>query len=301
MVESNQDSINLDVLFRHLWKYKIIIMVCSFMSGLVGVLLSFLITPTYKSTMLLAPISTSSSSGFSSISRSFGGLAELAGVSLGGNESSIDLAIATLQSRRFLINFIKKYELKDEIFATTAWDSHVGSLSYNEHLYDPYTNQWALDEEGSSLEPSDLESYEAFLKLLTISQDKLTDLVTVGLEYKSPVYAKLWLTMIAADINDHFKNMAIVDANKSIEHLNKKLNDTSIADMKLIFATLVQQQVQNRMLAETKDDFVFTIVDPPFAPEEKASPRRKIFLVMFLCLGGGVAVFTVIIRIKHEK
>src|ERR1700741_1694757 len=90
------------------WKLiAIMAVVCTSAAALAA----FLMTPVYRAEVLLAPAFEDESGALEKLSGAFGGLAELAGVSLNGSGSNKEEAIALLQSRILTEQFIADQKL----------------------------------------------------------------------------------------------------------------------------------------------------------------------------------------------
>src|SRR5690606_4950259 len=76
----------------------------------------------YQSSVLLAP--ANEEGGAAGLSGQLGGLASLAGISLGsGGSNQTVIAKEVLQSRAFLADFIHRHNLEVPLIATEAWDN----------------------------------------------------------------------------------------------------------------------------------------------------------------------------------
>ena len=67
--------------------------------------------------------------GLSGLAGQLGGLASLAGVPIGGAGSEkVTLALETLKSRKFIVGFVRKYEIEAEVIAGVDWDFKRGAI-----------------------------------------------------------------------------------------------------------------------------------------------------------------------------
>ncbi|TOF63439.1 Wzz/FepE/Etk N-terminal domain-containing protein, partial [Vibrio parahaemolyticus] len=191
--QSTDDEIDLRELFNALWKGKWIIIVTTFVFAIGAVLYALSLPNIYKSDALLAPVDSSNGGGLSKMAGQLGGLAALAGVNLGAGESSqTDLAVQVMKSRQFVEAFINKHDLLVPLMAATDWDLTNNKLILDEELYNPNTGEWLREPNGlrGSI-PTAQEAFEVFNKeVLTISQDKESDLYTVSVKYYSPYVAQ---------------------------------------------------------------------------------------------------------------
>ncbi|MGR5470672.1 LPS O-antigen length regulator, partial [Vibrio astriarenae] len=91
---------------------------------------------------LLAPAESSGQGGLAKVAGQLGGLAALAGVNLGGGESSqTELAVQVMKSRQFVDHFIKKHDLLVPIMAVKEWDANSNTLVLNDEMYDESNNK----------------------------------------------------------------------------------------------------------------------------------------------------------------
>lgn len=144
--------------------------------------------------------------------------------------------------------------------------------------------------------PSLLEAHEAFLDILSISQDKKTGYVTVAVEHKSPVVAAQWVNWLVKDVNEAVKSQDVDEATKSVEYLKQQVEDTSLAELQEMFFELIQSQMETITLTKVRPEYVFKTIDPAVVPEEKSSPRRAVICILGTLFGGILSALFVVIR-----
>ncbi|EOD81602.1 Lipopolysaccharide biosynthesis [Grimontia indica] len=281
------DEIDLRELFAALWKGKWIIIATTFLFAVAGVFYALSLPNIYKADALLAP-AESSGGGLSKMASQFGGLAALAGVNLGGGESSqTGMAIKVMTSRVFVEDFVNKHGLLVPLMASKDWNLASNTLVYHKELYNAETGQWLREAEGlRGPEPTTQEIYEQFIKeVLSVNEDTKTGFVTVSVKHYSPYLAQQWLTWIIEDINQVMRERSIEETKKNLAYLDKQLEKTAIADMQSTFYKLIEEQTKSLMLAEVQDEFVFKVVDPAVVPELKAEPNRLMIIALSLMAG----------------
>ena len=226
-----------------------------------------------------------------------GGLASLAGVSLGGGGGS-EAAVAQeiMQSWGFVEQFIVNNELEVEVFAAEGWNKTSNVLTIDSDLYDNDSNKWLIDEDGQLRAPTSWELYEAFSKRLSVSEDKKSGLTSVSIEYFSPIVAKNWVDLYVAAINEHMRQRKLSQVNSNIEYLQAQIEKTSIAEMREVFYQIIEEQVKNKMLAEASPEYAFVTVSPSMVPEEKSKPKRALMCILGTLLGGMLSVLYVLLR-----
>ncbi|WP_050908805.1 MULTISPECIES: Wzz/FepE/Etk N-terminal domain-containing protein [Vibrio harveyi group] len=289
------DEIDLRELFKALWKGKWIIIATTFIFAIGSVLYALSLPNIYKADALLAP-TESASGGLSKMAGQLSGLAALAGVNLGGNESSqADLAVQVMKSRQFVEAFIHDHDLLVPLMAAKGWDLTSKKLILDEDLYNSRDNKWLRKAKGLRVaKPSSQEAFEVFSKnTLTISQNKESGLYTVSVKHYSPYIAQQWVNWLIEDINNVMRERTIAEASQNLTYLNTQLQKTSVTDMQSTFYKLIEEQTKSLMLAEVQEEFVFKVIDPAVVPEVKYGPQRALICLLGALLGimfGGAIV-----------
>ena len=303
LLNQYDDEIDLRELFAVLWAGKIKIIAITALFAVASVIYALSVPNQYKATALLAP-AQQQSGGMSGALGQLGGLASLAGVSLGGGDSSeAQLAQQIMQSWSFVESFIAANKLEVEVFAAENWDRNSKNLKIDENLYDPDTKEWLVknSETGVVGLPSSWELFKKFSKVVSVSEDKKTGLVSVSIEYYSPKIAKQWLDMYVATINKHMQERQMAKVTRNVEYLEAQIAKTTIAEMQEVFYTIIEEQIKSKMLAEANPDYAFVAVSPSMVPEEKSQPKRALICILGTLLGGMLSVLMVLIMHYAKK
>ncbi|AZQ85469.1 LPS O-antigen length regulator [Colwellia sp. Arc7-635] len=298
------DEIDLAELWHAIWSGKLLIIGISALFAISSVFYAINKPNIYRATTLLAPVSEQGgASGLSKMAGQFGGLASLAGISLGGGGTDkTGLALEILKSRVFLENFIAKHKLLPALMAANNWDANSNTLIFNEEIYNSETKTWLQEDQASKkTEPSSWKAYKAFKRVLSVSKDNENGMITLAIEHYSPEVATQWLLWLVDDINSTMREQDKVEAKNSINYLSKKLQETQLADMQTVFYQLIEEQTKTIMLAEVSNEYVLRTIDPANAPEEKAKPKRALIVVFGTMLGGILSVLIVLIRYFSNK
>ena len=272
MVESgpsvDEDEIDLLELIRtllHEWKKIVgITIVC------VGLAVSYaLYSPeVFKAETLLAP-ATEEKSGASSALSQFGGLAAMAGISI-PSDSNVEQVVATLQSRKFLRQYIDGKKLLPVLF---------------EEKWDAETQSWLVQTKED--EPNDQKAVDLFKEILTVDEDKKSGLINLAISWKDPVVAAEWANDLVKQLNEQLREKAITDSQKRVGYLEQELAKTTLQDMRAVLYNLLESEKQKAMLANVNENFALEVIDPAVAPEIREKPKRK----LVVALGGVCGVF----------
>ncbi|MDA9557902.1 Wzz/FepE/Etk N-terminal domain-containing protein [Vibrio sp.] len=303
---ASNDEIDLRELFGAIWKGKWIIILSTIIFAAGAVFYALKQPNIYKAYAVLSPAQSSGGGGLSQLAGQFGGLAAIAGVNLGGAESSqTDLAVQVMTSRKFIEGFVNKHELIVPIMAVNNWDITTNELIINTELYDEDNNIWLREAKGlRQAKPSAQEIYEAFTKNnLVINQDKESGLYTIAISHFSPYVAQEWVNLLIKEINSEMRKRTLIETQKNLGYLENQLERTPIAEMQTTFYALIEEQTKSLMLAEVQEEFVFKVVDPAVVPEQKDKPKRALIVILGTLLGGmlGVAIVLVRFAFKREK
>jgi LPS O-antigen subunit length determinant protein (WzzB/FepE family) len=296
------DEIDLRELFGVLWAGKIKIVAITAVFAVASVIYALSVPNQYKATALLAP-AQSDGGGLSGALGQLGGLASLAGVSLGGGESGeAQIAQEIMKSWSYIEGFIADNNIAVEVYAAEGWSKGSNTLQINNDAYDVETNEWLVeDESGAIAAPSSWQLFESFSQILSVSEDKKSGLVSVSIEYYSPQIAKQWVDMYIESINRFMQQRQIDKVTRNINYLQEQIEKTAIAEMQEVFYTIIEEQTKNKMLAEASPDYVFVAVGPSMVPELKSQPKRALICILGTLLGGMLSVLMVLIMHYAKK
>ena len=290
------DEIDLRELFGVLWSGKIKIIVITAIFAVGSVFYALSIPNQYKATALLAP-AQSDGGGLSSALGQLGGLASLAGVNIGGGESSeSQIAQEIMKSWSFVEKFISDNDLEVEVYAAEGWSKGSDELYINQDAYDSESGEWLTeDSSGNVAPPTSWQLFKRFSGMLSVSEDRKSGLVSVSIEYYSPQLAKEWLDSYISAINEHMQARQVAKVSNNIDYLKAQIDKTSIAEMREVFYTIIEEQTKNKMVAEASPDYAFAAVSPSMVPEKKSQPKRSLICILGTLLGGILSVLLVLV------
>ena len=297
------DEIDLRELFSVLWAGKTKIIAITAVFAVASVIYALSVPNQYKATALLAP-AQQETGGLSGALGQLGGLASLAGVSIGGGESSeSQIAQEIMKSWSFVEGFIADNDLAVEVYAAEGWSRVSNQLKIDNDVYEVETKSWLVEDAHTGKEgpPTSWQLFEAFSDKLSVSEDKKSGLVSVSIEYYSPQIAKQWLDLYISAINKHMQERQVEKVSNNISYLEAQIGKTSIAEMREVFYTIIEEQTKNKMVAEASPDYAFVAVSPSMVPEEKSQPKRALICILGTLLGGMLSVLLVLVMHYAKK
>lgn len=296
-------EIDLGELWRAVWAGKFTIIAITFIFAVASVFFALSKPNVYKASAILAPASAEGSAGLAGLAGQFGGLASIAGINLGGGGGDkTALALEIIKSRSFIEGYIARHNLLLPIMAGENWDMATDTLILDEELYDSVNSKWIRDvKPPKSAVPSPWEAYKGFSDLLSVSQDKTTSMITIGIEYFSPTIAKQWLTWLINDVNNFMRDQDQKESQASIDYLTQQLESIQVTTMETVFYQLIEEQTKNMMLTKVKAEYVLKTIDPPQVPDEKSGPKRALIVILCTMLGGILSILIVLVRYFSKK
>ena len=293
------DEIDLQELFYVLLQGKwIIVSITAFLS-IIGLIYSLLLPNIYESKALL--VTVNSSTGMSSALQGYGGLAGLAGISLpsGSGELNSEKAIKKISSLSFFENNLLENILLQDLMAVKSWNFETNTLVYDESIYKNNSNTWVRDYSYPQKKiPSAQESFEVFItEHLSLSEDKKTGFITLSIKHQSPFVAKQWTELVINEVNTFYRQKDKSESERAVSYLNQQILMTSLSEIKLVIAELLQEETQKLTLIEANQFYVFDYIDPPAVMEQKSEPKRALIIILSAILG--VMLSIILVLIKH--
>jgi uncharacterized protein involved in exopolysaccharide biosynthesis len=278
MVESspstNEDEIDLlNLIHTLLAAWKTIAFITVLCTGL-AVAYALYTPESFKAETLVAP-AHEENSGTSSVLSQFGGLASMAGISL-PSDSNVEHVIATLQSRKFLRQYIARKNLLPVLF---------------EEIWDAENQSWLVQNQED--EPTEQKAAGSFKSILSVDEDKKSGLIILSISWKDPAVAAEWANDLVKQLNEQLREKAITDSQKRVGYLEQELAKTTLQDMRAVLYNLLESEKQKAMLANVNEDFALEIIDPAVAPEVREKPKRKLIVALGGVCGGFLGIFAV--------
>jgi hypothetical protein len=281
------DEINFLELIQILWSNKKLILIVTSFFGIASILIALSLPSKYTSEVLLTPAIKSSQG--NSLLDQYGGFASMAGIELpDGEASKKDIALEILNSRNFITNFINKRDILVDLMASVDWDPSTNELIIDEDIYDVKSKKWVREVSYPyTSKPSYQEAYEHWHKnIFVISKDKDKGFVKLSITHYSPFIAKNWLLWIVEDLNDHVRKNDIDESTKSLEYLYQELERVNYDELNTLLYNLIEEDIKVLSIANTKEEYIFKIIDPAIVPQEKSYPSRALICIIITFIGG---------------
>ena len=284
---SRSDEIDLRELFSILWQGKWWIIGITFLFAVAGVFYALSLPNMYKSEGVYASAERGAGGG---LAGQYGGLAAIAGISLGGGEAGdVEQAVELVSSWPFIERFIEKKGIAPYLLAVSDWDVESGKFLWDQGVYSP-DGGWVEGKYSGYL------AYKSFSKLLDVKVNSKSGLITVSLEYYSPKLASEWLVELMAAVNEEFRMRDVKTSLDSVAYLEDKIEETSVGGVTDVLYGMIEEQLKTLMLAELREEYLLSTVVSVKTPELPSSPRRLPLLILFVFVGAVCGVVAVLLR-----
>jgi len=265
-ISNQENDLGIIDIFRILLPFKKMIIAVTTSFAVFSIIYSLMITPVFVSKVVMVSLDEDNQNALSGIASQLGGLASIAGIATGTNNSSkIDNAIAILGSRTFIQNYLVEENLMPVLFSSD-WEED---------------NQTWSDGEGPSL----WKGYEKFERLMDISKDPKTGILEVSISWSDPVIASKWANDIVNRLDLYLKKSTVDESQRSVVFLEEQLAKTKLVAAESMLYSLIENETRNIMFASARENYLFKIIDKAIPAETRTSPVRKQIVVIGTILG----------------
>ncbi len=284
-------------ILKTLWSEKNIIILLTSIFALFSVVYALYLPNLYTSSALLKVTkngSENSGGNLTELASRYGGLASMVGVSL--PSSGIDdatYAVEIIKSRDFAKHLMTFPYIKQNLMATKSFNNSTKQIIYDEDIYNKELDVWVRkDVKSGSAEPTYLEVHSSALKDLMVKYDVDTGLIKISFEHLSPVFAQEFVSLVISEVNTITREIKLQETNTALDYLNQEYEKVNQQSLKLSINALISNQMNDKMIASIREDYLLSILDPPVVPELKSNPKRSLICIVITIFGG---LFSIII------
>jgi uncharacterized protein involved in exopolysaccharide biosynthesis len=270
---AHDGEIDLRNLIKELWAGKLVIILCSVVAAALSVAYALLATQIYRS-QASVQIREENRAGLSS---QMGGLAALAGISFSGRDQNRELALTALKSRVVIQRMIEEENLLPILYADD-WDT--------------VNKSWATPKP-----PTPWKAYEFFMNnVLSVSVDKTSGIVTVGMEWKDPALAAAWVKSLILRVNTFVNDATIREAEQNLKFLDQQAQATPMVELKKTIFSMMEGEIKRLMVARNPETAPLRVIDPPVVAERRVRPKRSLIAILGTFAGGMLGAIIVLVR-----
>lgn len=255
---------------RSKWYVLFTIALFTSLAGIAG----SLVPMSYEANVVLAPAGDAGRGGLGGLqglASELGGIASLAGVSLDSDSKKWE-ALAVLQSDRLLQTYIRDNDLLRVLY---------------ERRWDAETKEW------TNLSPKRMPTVwkgaQLFKKkILRVTPDGKTGLVTVSVKWTNPELASKWANDLVRITNQAQRERAIAESDRNVSYLQSQASKTDVVGVRDAIYSILEGEIKRGMLAKGSEEYALKVLDPASVPEKPIS--LPVFIWMLLGMLGGTFV-----------
>jgi len=294
-----EDEIDLRELWQTIVKgKKIIILVVSIVVSLTLVY-ALKMPNVYKSEVMLIPTSDDSGPSLGGL----GGLAAMAGVSIGGGGSMTpDTAFKSLLNNyEFMKAFVEKNKIVAYYDAENVDENYVFALGYR-GVYDFLKPE--LDRE-MTYDDKVFEIIKILKKNLSISSDKKTALITVSYSDSDRTYPPIIINAFLKDASKYLvdNNLRIID--NKLHYFQKEMQKADGFELRKSLSSMISGILQDKVMMQSKVYYQCDVLTEPSVAyiKDKTKPKRGLIMVVSFITSIILGIFLVFFLefIKKEE
>lgn len=276
------DEINFFDLLSILWGRRKLIIGTSMGAGLIALIITLFMTPIFRAEAVIKPVTPEPEK--NSIISQFRGI--VPGLEIGGSGSIEDLEVL-LKSRDLTARVFEKYNLYPKIFPD-QYDKKTGKFKAKFFSFD-------------SEPPGEWDAIREAEDMLRVKANSSKGVINISFDSEGPQLSAQIVGYYLEEAKTRLQEETLLRARKNKQFIEEQLKLAVDPLIKERLYYLYGREVEKEMLAKNREQFAFTIVDPPKVPDRKSKPRRVIlsFIVMFVvALGNSVVI---VLKRNYER
>lgn len=270
-----EDEIDLRELWNTILKGKKLIALISVVVVSLTLVYALKLPNVYTSKTILIPTSEDGGSALGGL----GGLAAMAGISIGGGGSiSPDTAFnSLLNNYTFMQQFVVKNKILEHYNNPKEDDNYVFALGFR--------GFYELFKSTADKENIDDEVFKIVKKIksnMSISSDKKSGLITVSYSDSNRVYPPLIIDAFLRDTSAYLvqNNLNIID--KKLKYFSKEVQNADGFELRQSLSSMISKILQEKVMMKSKEYYqcdVLTVANPAYI-KDKSKPKRGLILVV---------------------
>jgi len=284
-----EDEIDLRELWQTIVKGKKVIATVMFLVVTATFVYVMSIPNVYKSETVLIPVSDSSGPNLGGL----GGLAAMAGVSLGGGGSMTpDTAFNTLlNDYEFMKKFVEENKVVAYYNSADVDKNYVFALNFRT-LYDLFHS---TEKEDKNYEDQVYNTIKKVKSNMSISSDKKTALISVSYSDSDRTYPPKIINAFLRDASSYLveNNLRIID--NKLNYFSKEMQKADAFELRQSLSSMISQILQEKVMMKSKQYYQCDVLTPPTVAyvKDKTKPKRGLILVVSFITSLILGVFLV--------
>lgn len=297
-----EDEIDLRELFKTIVAGKKIIITVVLVIVTITFFYALKLPNVYKSEAVLIPTAQEGSSSLGGL----GGLAAMAGVSVGGGVMTPDVAFnSLLGDYAFMKNFVEKNKIYEYYSNPDLDKNYVFALGFR-GIYDILSP--SNDENSTEEIDRDNEIFELIKtieKKFSISADKKSGLITISYDDSDRTYAPKMIDYFLRDASDYLVENNLKNIDAKLGYFQQELNRVDSFELRQSVSSMISKILQEKVMMKSKQYYQCDVLTEPTESyiKAKVKPKRALILVVSFVTSVILGIFIVFFLnfIRNEK
>jgi uncharacterized protein involved in exopolysaccharide biosynthesis len=285
-----EDEIDLRELWQTILKGKKLIVIVTFIITTLSVGYALKQPNVYSSEAMLIP-TESASNGLGSL----GGLAAMAGVSLGSASMTPDIAFQSmLDNYQFMKEFVVKNKILDHYNQEDFDKNYVFALGFS-GIYDLFKSDKKKDDKEIDVDALTYNMIKQVQKSFSISSDKKTSLISISYSDMDRTYPPKIINAFLEDSSKYLVENNLKNLNNSLKYFQEELSHADEIELRQNLSMLISKLLEKKIMTKSKQYYQCDILTLPYEPyiKDKTKPKRALIVVVAFVTGLILSIFLV--------
>ena len=251
----------------------------------------------YKAKAVLVPTAQEGGAAMSNL----GGLAAMAGISLGGGSMTPDVAFKSmLDNYEFMRYFIIKNHIY-EYYSREDFDkNYIFALGFR-GFYDLFN----FRDDKKDKEKEIFELNKRLKKAFSISADKKSGLITVSYIDPDKAYTPKMVDMFLKDASEYLVRNNLKNIDEKLKYFEQEMITVDGFELRQSLSMIISKILQEKVMMRSKQYYQCDLLSAPYEPyvKDKAKPKRALILIVSFITSIILGIFIVFFLnfIKENK
>ncbi len=275
----DDSAITFGMLVRTFKRNLRFISICVAAFAVIGVAIALLQPVAFRATVvfaLVAPPFSDQQGSLGGMSSSLGAFGRIAGLALGGPDSSLQINLESLKSNQLIREFLESEKLTGRVAAAAR----------------PW---WSSNPDNSKVRQDDIVEYFR-TRVRTITPSTANGVFQLQIEWGNAQEASAWANAFLEFANGRLRADAVARGERRLQFLRQRLQSETVVTIQESLARLIADEMKGLALAADVDAYAFRVIDRATPPTRRAKPQRLLILLLAMVSGAVLSFFFVLAR-----
>jgi LPS O-antigen subunit length determinant protein (WzzB/FepE family) len=255
---SKENEISIIELWEVLFKKRLLIIVVTALFGVASIIYALTATELWKPEVMIYPseIDSNENSSLNSAISQF--------ISPNSQNTKTSKYLAILFSRNFLLKFIEDENISKNLF---------------EEEWDTKKNTW------KSEKPSEYALYSQLKNSIEVDKEEATGIIRVSFTWYDKYFAASTVNKLIDQLNTHIRLSEVEEYKKQLTYIEDQIKKTNLNQVRSVLFNIVENLSSSIMIAETRLQYAFKVIDYASPPEFRFFPQRTNLVLLWTFIG----------------